>query len=120
MHPAIFVRIGLLLLLAGCTHDPPSPLPSAGLPCAPWFNFPADTHSNRESPFLGCANDQNLAAMVAHPEDLVQGRALGPADGEKTARVIETWREGKEKPLPASEPITPLIQLPGFMAPAPQ
>ena len=116
----ICARLGLLLLLAGCAHDPSPLLPSAGPPCAPWFNFPADVHSNGESPFLGCANDRNLAAMVAHPEDLVQGRALAPADGETTARAVATWREGKQKPLPASEPATPIIQLPGFMAPASQ
>ena len=112
------VRIGFLLLLGGCMHDPPPEPPSAGMSCAPWFNFPADAHGNRDSPFLGCANDQNLAAMVAHPEDLVQGRALAPADGEKTARAVETWRQGKERPLPESEPAAPIIQLPGFMAPS--
>jgi Pilus biogenesis CpaD protein (pilus_cpaD) len=114
----ICMRIGVLLLLAGCMHDQPQPTPSARQPCAPWFNFPTDTHSNRDSPFLGCANDRNLAVMVAHPEDLVQGRALAPANGEKTARAVETWREGKDKPLPESEPAVPTIQLPGLMAPA--
>ena len=112
------VRIGLLLALAGCTHDPPPMLPTAGSACASWFNFPADMHSNRDSPFLGCANDANLAAMVAHPEDLVQGRTLAPADGAHTARAVEMWREGKQKPLPESEPAVPIIQLPGLMAPA--
>lgn len=113
-------RLGLLLLLAACSHDPLPPLPSAGSPCAAWFNLPADAHSNGDSPFLGCANDRNLAAMVAHPEDLVQGRALAPAEGETTARAVTMWREGKQKPLPESEPAAPLIQLPGFMTPASQ
>lgn len=33
----------------------------------------------------GCANDLNLRAMVARPQDLLQGRAPGPASAEPVA-----------------------------------
>jgi len=44
----------------------------------------------------GCATNMNLAAMVADPQDLVEGRegALDPTNGV-SARAIKTYREKK-------------------------
>lgn len=94
---------GFLLTLAGCTNTP-APLPAwtAQQPCPQWVKFPANHHSNADSPFLGCISDANLKAMVADPADLARGRPLGPADGERETRAIEAYQQGKVKPLEGS------------------
>lgn len=50
---------------------------------------------------LGCSNRENLAAMVADPKDLEQGRALAPADGAHAAAAIDRYRTDKVKPFPS-------------------
>ncbi|MCO6187266.1 CpaD family pilus assembly protein [Rhizobium sp. L1K21] len=52
-----------------------------------WYNF-------------GCANQNNLAAMVANPMDLKTPRAETPIDAERRATVIGLYREGSS---PVSE-----------------
>lgn len=47
------------------------------------------------SPNLGCAIEQGLAAMVAHPVDLATPAAAAPADGARMARVIDLYHQGK-------------------------
>lgn len=50
---------------------------------------PQDTSSN-----FGCAINSNLAAMIANPEDLVQGRSGSGTGGAATAgRAIRSYRE---------------------------
>ena len=48
------------------------------------------------------ANDANLRAMIANPEDLHHGRAGSGADGEIAARAVARYRAGKVKELPDS------------------
>ena len=43
---------------------------------------------------FGCAQQQNLAAMVQNPSDLVLPREMTPADGEQRSRVIDLYRRG--------------------------
>ncbi|MEM8915320.1 MAG: CpaD family pilus assembly lipoprotein [Pseudomonadota bacterium] len=47
----------------------------------------------------GCANDHNLARMVVDQNDLIEGKPLGPADGEALSRGIEEYRAGEIEPL---------------------
>ncbi len=47
----------------------------------------------------GCATAFNLGAMVAFPEDLIEGRGISPADGAKGATSIERYRTDKVKKL---------------------
>ena len=46
---------------------------------------------------VGCATAYNLGAMVAFPEDLIEGRGLSPADGTKGATSIERYRKDEVK-----------------------
>jgi Pilus biogenesis CpaD protein (pilus_cpaD) len=109
------VALSVILLMSGCTLSAgDQPPPTATRPCSLWFNYPADRHSNRDSPYLGCANDANLRVMIDRPEDLAQGRPLGPASGEREARAVEAYRQGKVRPLPSSEAATPTLQWPGL------
>ena len=45
---------------------------------------------------FGCAQQQNLAAMVQDPADLIMPREMTPADGDQRSRVIEDYREGRD------------------------
>lgn len=44
---------------------------------------------------LGCANQRNLAAMVANPADLVQPRGEDPAWTSRRTTVLEKYRQGQ-------------------------
>ncbi len=69
-------------------------------PCGLW---PADLGPsftavyNENVPYwnLGCANQRNLAAMVANPTDLVQPRAETPAWTARRTTVLERYRAGQ-------------------------
>lgn len=83
---------------AACVPAAPYPASAAPQVCPPWIDYPADAHSNQESPYLGCSNDVNLIRMVERPKDLEQGRTLGPASGERQANAIKNYNSGPEKP----------------------
>lgn len=67
---------------------------SASVPgCPNWDRasqpeFAASTTSN-----FGCAVNSNLAAMIADPADLIQGRNTGDTDPMTITRAIKTYRE---------------------------
>lgn len=44
---------------------------------------------------FGCASQQNLAAQIASPSDLVGPRGMTPIDAERRAEVIRIYREGE-------------------------
>ncbi len=48
---------------------------------------------------VGCSTAYNLGAMVAYPEDLIEGRGLSPADGTKGATSIDRYRKDKVKDI---------------------
>ncbi len=48
---------------------------------------------------VGCSTAYNLGAMVAFPEDLIEGRGLSPADGTKGATSIDRYRKDKVKKI---------------------
>lgn len=60
-------------------------VPSCGL----WPDrYPANVENTQSFDF-GCSAQQNLAAMVADPGDLVRPRATTPANGARRANVIQ-------------------------------
>ena len=70
------------------------------LPNCPDWSKPIGTDSsNTTSSNLGCANQSNLARMVADPRDLVRGRRLGPADGVREAEAVVRYRTDNVKEL---------------------
>jgi hypothetical protein len=87
---------GLLLGTAGCAdRPPPLPAPMVQGGCPSWVAFPADRHSNADSPSLGCASNANLRAMLEDPADLERGRPFGPADAARETLAIEAYQQGK-------------------------
>jgi pilus assembly protein CpaD len=64
-------------------------------PCGPWPDQAAETGQNRNYFALGCATQQNLAAMVESPLDLIYPRGLTPADAQRRATVLDHYRKGE-------------------------
>ena len=90
-----FAAFGLAILLAGCAAEPRRAAQSQT--CPAWVDYPADPHSNKGSVWLGCANRENLKAMLDNKHDLATGRSLGPADGERESSAVEAYEAGKTK-----------------------
>jgi pilus assembly protein CpaD len=64
-------------------------------PCGDWsMDYDYDP-SNALPPNFGCASQNNLAALVADPADLVQPRAMTPADADRRQTVFEKYRKGE-------------------------
>lgn len=51
----------------------------------------------------GCSVNAALGMMVANPQDLVEGRDLGPADGEQASAAMRRYREDSIKELTKEE-----------------
>jgi type IV pilus biogenesis protein CpaD/CtpE len=110
----ILAAAGLLVGVAGCTADRSGVqiAPTAARPCPPWVEFPADTHDNGDSAYLGCVNAVNLKNMVDDPNDLGRGRALGPASGEREILGMDAYSQGKNKAAKGAGAAAPAIVIP--------
>lgn len=64
-------------------------------PCGVWSGVRSRQYRNLRTPNMGCATQNNLAAMVADPHDLVAPTETAPRDGEFTVRAVELYREGQ-------------------------
>jgi pilus assembly protein CpaD len=56
--------------------------------CGVWPDVGPASQQNYD---FGCASQQNLAAMVADPADLLRPRPMTPADGARRAETIRTY-----------------------------
>jgi pilus assembly protein CpaD len=63
--------------------------------CGDWSENLAFTLDNATPRNFGCSVQQNIAAMVSDPRDLVQPRAFEPADANRAATVIGNYEQGK-------------------------
>jgi len=63
--------------------------------CGDWSQNLAYTLDNATPRNFGCAVQQNIAAMVADPRDLVQPRAFEPADANRSGTIIGNYEQGK-------------------------
>jgi pilus assembly protein CpaD len=63
--------------------------------CGDWSEDLAFTAENRTAANLGCANQHNIAAMVADPRDLLGPRAMDGADAVRRQTVIGNYETGK-------------------------
>jgi len=64
-------------------------------PCRPWTDQITVTAQNRHYGNYGCATQQNLAAMVTNPLDLLYPRGMTPADAARRSYVVERYRIGQ-------------------------
>lgn len=70
----------------------------------------ADDHLNRPSWNHGCATQNNLAAMVANPNDLLGPRRETPSDAARRQAAINRYRSG-QPPHIIHTPIQPLTDI---------
>jgi pilus assembly protein CpaD len=63
-------------------------------PCGPWPDLVSATSQNRHYESFGCAEQQNLAAVVANPLDLLYPRGTTPPDATRRATVLGKYRTG--------------------------
>jgi pilus assembly protein CpaD len=64
-------------------------------PCGDWSHNYASTLRNTEMPNFGCSTQNNIAAMLEDPHDLIAPRGMGPADAERRAKVFDKYRKGE-------------------------
>lgn len=75
---------GLRMTLIRTVATPPA--------CADWSDPPTHDYSNLPPANWGCANQSNLARMVADPNDLAGGRGTAPLSTEKLTVLIDAYR----------------------------
>ena len=64
-------------------------------PCGNWSSNLGYTASNRVSKNFGCANQNNLAAMVSDPRDLIGPRTMdSETDMKRRATVADKYQKG--------------------------
>lgn len=62
--------------------------------CGPWQQSMMAGKDNSNYEAYGCATQQNLAAMVDNPLDLLYPRAMTPADTTRRVGVLDKYRTG--------------------------
>jgi len=72
-------------------------------PCGDWSVSLATTWENKPNPNLGCSTQQNVAAMVADPRDLLGPRPMDPPDATRQLFVLERYRMGLPTPAERAE-----------------
>lgn len=71
--------------------------------CGAWPEDLSDnTFANRNWYNFGCASQNNLAAQIANPTDLVAPRAMTPIDASQRAKVISDYRGDAVTPAPTT------------------
>ena len=117
--------LALLLSLAACEIAPRPDntiklMPSADgkrtvpVPpeCLSWHDYANGPLENQPWPQYGCAQSRNLAAQVERPQDLMEGKALGPGDAVLSASSVQNYRAGKTKALIDAKSDAPIAQMP--------
>jgi pilus assembly protein CpaD len=66
--------------------------------CGDWSENLGVTRSNSPFPNLGCATQNNIAAMVADPRDLIGPQPMDPGDTQRRLTVLERYRAGEPTP----------------------
>ncbi len=64
--------------------------------CGRWPDQLADTEQNRNYHNFGCASQQNLAAQIADPRDLLGPRGRDPIDAARRTDMLEKYRLGNQ------------------------
>ena len=61
--------------------------------CGRWPKDLNETSENKQYHNFGCASQNNLAAIVANPSDLIAPRGMSEIDAERRNTVIDEYRE---------------------------
>jgi pilus assembly protein CpaD len=71
--------------------------------CPNWSKAPGNDFGNTLHSDYGCATATNLAAMIADPRDLAEGRTMGPARGNPAIAAMHRYATGKVPSLSGGE-----------------
>ncbi len=63
--------------------------------CGIWKGLKGRDYRNLRTPNFGCAMQNNIAAMIADPHDLITPTDETPRDAQTTVRAIEAYRNGE-------------------------
>ncbi len=63
--------------------------------CGAWPESSTKTSENKPSWSLGCASQNNLAAMIDNPRDLIVPRNSTPTDAQRRDTVFDQYRAGE-------------------------
>jgi len=63
--------------------------------CGDWSENESFTMDNTTPKRFGCSVQQNIAAMVADPRDLLGPGAMGPIDTARRATVMDHYEKGE-------------------------
>jgi pilus assembly protein CpaD len=61
--------------------------------CGKWPDDLGESSENKHYADFGCSYQNNLAAMIANPADLIGPRAPGQVDPTKRGKAIKTWQD---------------------------
>ena len=64
--------------------------------CGDWSQSITETGLNEPYANFGCAQQHNIAALVADPQDLTVPRASTPPDATRRSNVISDYRDGSD------------------------
>ncbi|MGE0240505.1 MAG: CpaD family pilus assembly protein [Parvibaculaceae bacterium] len=64
--------------------------------CGDWSEDLTETAQNDQYKNFGCAQQSNLAAMVANPRDLERPRTQTPSDPMRRSKIFDNYREGEK------------------------
>ncbi|MGE0408823.1 MAG: CpaD family pilus assembly protein [Amphiplicatus sp.] len=78
-------------LVLSYTHYVATP-PSCGI----WTGMRSRDYANLRSPNFGCSMQNNIAALVADPHDLIEPADQTSADAQSRIRVIRAYRAGEK------------------------
>jgi pilus assembly protein CpaD len=81
---AAAIRVAFSRVSAHLTHE-----------CGRWPDQASSTTENRNYYNFGCATQQNFAAMLDNPLDLLYPRDMDPPDAERRSVVLDNYRDGK-------------------------
>ena len=113
MRALLTLSCSLLALTACADPYPPTPRPDytihvvstpkgdVAVPpaCPSWSTATTDPYDNQPNPQFGCSQARNLALSVEQPEDLVQGRELGPERGVIAVGAIRRYDNNQTRGL---------------------
>ncbi len=111
----LLVLGGVAVIVAGCKTDEPDMddyyTPTAhyerhpiivtksgahAKECGTWPEDMTKTEQNTAYENFGCSQQNNIAAMVANPQDLVRPRPIAPADAMRRSKTFDNYRAGSE------------------------
>ncbi len=73
--------------------------------CGQWPKDLLETAENRHYANFGCASQNNFAAQLANPADLLGPRATSPIDAERRIVVIDDYRNAPTPEAPTAQEV---------------